>query len=200
MEVYGKIRSLGMMTGGVLVLAVIVFLVIEFFSNRTHVVVDEAIATDIEVAIQNSQIVVVGIVLDDKGEARNLRRDSADPSEEDSSVIVPGTDYPVLVTKVLKGSLEPDASIQIAVPGGSYKGKKSKLRATLNKDEEYLFMLAPSGMGHPHYFGIIEPSIYQFKDGKLVAISNVEKYKSAFQESSITEEELFERYVANATE
>lgn len=188
------------MAVGVLVLVVVVLFVIRLLSNNTHVVVDEAFATDIEVAIQSSPIVVVGKVLDDEGKTRNLRRDSADPSKEDSSVIVPGTDYPVLITKVLKGALELDASIQIAVPGGSYKGKKKKMSATVRKDEEYLFMLAPSGMGPPFYYGIIEPSIYQFKDGKLVAVSNIEKYKTAFQEPSITEEELFERYAATPTE
>lgn len=188
-----RYRSIFVTAIAAILLASAAFFIFQMLNNKTHVDGDEAIATDIDVAIQNSQVVVMGKVLDD-GKGRNLRRDSKDPSKEDSEVVVPGTDYTVLVTKVLKGSVEPNSQIKVAVGGGDYKGKKSKLRASVKNDEEYLFTLATAGAGHPNYYGIIEPFIYQIKNNKVVAISNIEKYKVAFQETNITEEELFSKY------
>ncbi|MDQ0917035.1 hypothetical protein [Paenibacillus sp. V4I5] len=83
-------------------------------------------------------------VIDDKGTTRNLRRDSVDPTNEDQTGSVPGIDYAVEVTTVLKGNVEPNSKIKVAVPGGSYKGKTDKLQATLTKNGEYIFALAPS--------------------------------------------------------
>lgn len=107
-----------------------------------HVVVDEAIAVSINVAINNAPVVITGTVLGDIGRLRNLRRDSQDPSKEDSAVILPETDYSIHVNKVIKGALDPGSQIAVAVQGGSYKGKTTILHATLVPGEEYLFLLA----------------------------------------------------------
>lgn len=114
----------------------------------------------------------------DEGKARNLRRNSTDPSKEHSSRVVPGTDYTVAVAKVLKGTIESNSEIKVAVGGGSYKGKKANLRATLIENEEYIFALAPSGSGHPNYYGLIEPFIFQVKNNKIEAVNNIDKYKA----------------------
>ncbi|GGD47484.1 hypothetical protein [Paenibacillus nasutitermitis] len=119
-----------------------------------------------------------------------MRRNATDPTKGDTNVVVPGTDYNVTVTKVLKGNLETGSQIKNAVGGGAYKKEKAPLRATLLAGEEYIFTIAPSGAGGPHYYGIIEPFIYQLKDNRVVAVSNIEKYKSAFQETQISEAEF----------
>ncbi len=92
-------------------------------------------------------VVVMGRATDGKGEPRNLRRGVMDPTKEYANVIVPGTEYNVTVTKVLKGNVKPDSFIKIDIGGGSYK---------------------------IHYYGIIEPFIYQLKDNRVVAVSNIE--------------------------
>lgn len=175
-------------------LATFLFYGITYIKGRTDVDIDEAIATNIDVAIANVPIVIMGKVTDDKGETRNLRRDVTDPTKEDANVIVPGTDYNVTVTRVLKGDLETGSQIKIAIGGGTYKSAKEPLRATVLAGEEYIFTIAPSGAGAPHYYGIIEPFIYQLKDKRVVAISNIERYKAAFQETEISEAEFISKF------
>lgn len=65
--------------------------------------------------------------------------------------------YSALIVAVL--------SLLLAIIG--YKEKKANLRATLKKNEEYIFTLAPSGSGHPNYYGLIEPFIFQMKKNKI---------------------------------
>ncbi|HEY4391296.1 MAG TPA: hypothetical protein VGN02_08085 [Paenibacillus sp.] len=175
-------------------LATVLFFGISYMKGKTIVDIDEAIAINIDMAIDNAPIVITGTLTDGNGEPRNLRRDSEDPTKEDAKVIIPGTDYNVTVTKVLKGNLAPGDQIKIAVGGGTYKAERAPLRATLLKGEEYIFTIAPSGAGSPHYYGIIEPFIYQLKGNRIIAVSNIEKYKSAFQETQISETEFMSKF------
>ncbi|WP_221469331.1 hypothetical protein [Cohnella nanjingensis] len=98
------------------------------------------------------------------------------------------------MTKVLKGDLEPGSQIKIAAGGGTYKTEKASLRATLLAGEKYIFTIAPNGADAPHYYGIIEPFIYQIKDNRVVAVSNIEKYKSTFQATKISEAEFWSKF------
>lgn len=151
-----RFRSLALTILAAFLVASVVFFVFTNFKARTSSHGDEAIAVDIDMAIASSPVVVMGRVIDE-GKARNLRRDSTDSSKEHPSLVVPGTDYTVAVTKVLKGTIESNSEIKVAVGGGSYKGKKANLRATLIENEEYIFTLATLGSGHPNYYGLIEP-------------------------------------------
>ncbi|WP_223066896.1 hypothetical protein [Paenibacillus caui] len=161
--------------------------------NRSHGETRNATAVTIDAALDTSPVVVIGKVINGEGKPRNLRRDSVDPTKEDQSVSVPGTDYVVKVSKVLKGDLKPNSNINVAVPGGSYKGETSSLRATLVQGEEYVFALAKSPSGPTSYYGMIEPYIFQLKNNKVVAIINDNKIKSAFKETNISEAELINK-------
>lgn len=174
--------------------ATLLYYGIDYMKGRTTTHSDEAIATNIDQAILNAPIVIMGIVADGKGEPRNLRRDLTDPTKEDARVVVPGTDYNVTVTQVLKGNLEIGSRMKIAIGGGNHKSKKAPLRATVLAGVEYIFTIAPSSSGAQQYYGIIEPFIYQFKDNRVVAISNIEKYKAAFQETEISEADFLDKF------
>ncbi|MFC3802425.1 hypothetical protein [Cohnella sp. GCM10012308] len=189
-----RYRSLGLTALVAIVLATVLFYGLSYMNNRTHTDQDEAIATNIEVAILNAPLVITGKVIDGKGEPRNLRRDVSDPTKENQEVVVPGTDYRVLVSKVLKGELMAGDEIKIAIGGGNYRNAKAPLRATLVAGEEYIFTIAQSGAGGPNYYGIIEPFIYQLKEGRIIAVSNIEKYKNAFQETAMSEEEFYSKF------
>lgn len=187
-----KLNKLGSI-GFTVIIAVLLATVLFFgFSkwNWSHGETKYATASTIDVALDTSPVVVIGRVVDAEGKTRNLRRDSTDPTKEDSSIIVPGTDYAVEIRKVLKGDVKPGNSINVAVPRGSYRGEKAALRATLVQGEEYVFALAHSPSGPANFYGMIEPYIFQLKGNKAVAITNDDKIKSDFRETEITEAEL----------
>lgn len=175
-------------------LATLLFYGVTYMKGRTATHSDEAIATNIDQAILNAPIVITGIVTDGKGETRNLRRDSTDPTKEDANVVVPGTDYNVTVTKVLKGNLKTGSQIKIAIGGGTYKSEKAPLRRRYSKGKNTFLPSRLVARGAPQYYGIIEPFIYQLKDNRVVAISNIEKYKTAFQETEISEAEFLSKF------
>lgn len=152
-------RNIGLTVLSAVVLATVVYFGTEQLNKSNSREARSATALTIEAAVDTSPVVVIGKVVKE-GETRNLRRDSIDPTKEDRNVSVPGTDYIVEVSKVLKGDLEPNTQINVAVPGGSYKGEKASLRATLIQEEEYVFALAKSPSGPQNYYGMIEPYIF----------------------------------------
>lgn len=185
-------KSIGLTALLAVVLATLAYIIFTQF-NGSHGTERHATAVTIDTALDTSPVVVIGRVADAEGKARNLRRDATDPTKEDQSVRVPGTDYVVEVSKVLKGAVEPNSKINVAVPGGSYKGEKATLRATLVQGEEYVFALAPSPSGPTSYYGMIEPYIFQLKGNKVIAIINDDQIKSAFKESILSEAELINK-------
>ena len=174
--------------------AALLYFVYVQVSGSSHGEVRKATANTIDIALESSPVVVIGKVTDDKGTPRNLRRDSVDPAKEDRNVIVPGTDYDVEVIQVLKGNVEPNSKIKVAVPGGSYQGKTARLQATLKKDEAYIFALAPSSSGPANYYGLIEPYIFQLKNNKVVAVTNDDQIKANFREEPMTEADLIRKF------
>lgn len=192
MQAKMTIKSIGLTALSAVLLATLVYVGFKQL-NRSHGEARNATAITIDAALDTSPVVVIGKVVDAEGKPRNLRRDSIDPAKEDQSVSVPGTDYVVEVSKVLKGDVKPNSSINVAVPGGNYKGVKASLRATLIQGEEYVFALAKSPSGPTSYYGMIEPYIFQLKNNKVVAITNDSQVKSAFQETSLTEAELVQK-------
>ncbi|WP_143106666.1 hypothetical protein [Cohnella sp. OV330] len=120
-----RYRSLSLTAIVALILATVLFYGQSFISNRTNSGRDEAIATNIDVAILNAPIVITGRVVD--------------------GVAVSGTNYRILVSKALKGDLAVGSEISVAVSGGSLGKVKAPLLATLVVGEEYIFTLAQSG-------------------------------------------------------
>ncbi len=189
-----RIKSYTLTILAAFVAATLVYFVYAQVSGSSDGEVRRATANTIDLAIETSPVVVIGTIIDDKGITRNLRRDSVDPTKEDQNVSVPGTDYAVEVTKVLKGDVEPNSKINVAVPGGNYKGETTPLQATLTKNGEYIFALAPSPSGPSSYYGMIEPYIFQLKNNKVVAITNDDTIKADFQEVNLTEAELTQKF------
>ncbi|MFD0713866.1 hypothetical protein [Paenibacillus sp. GCM10027626] len=148
-----------------LLIIALVYFVFTSLNASTSSSADEAIATDIDMALSTSPVVIKGLVTDN-GSAS-------------------GTEYTVEVTDVFKGELKAADRIRVVIGG-----KKNNPRATLHKNEHYLFAVAPSSSGQSKYYGLIEPFIFQLQNDTLIAINNEEKYKSAFKESKMTEEEL----------
>lgn len=98
-----RIKSYALTILAAFVAATLVYFVYAQVSGSSNGEVRRATANNIDLAIETSPVVVIGKIIDDKGTTRNLRRDSVDPTKEDQNVSVPGTDYAVEVTKVLKG-------------------------------------------------------------------------------------------------
>jgi len=101
---------------------------------------DKAYMPNVETLAESSAIDVKGTVLDE-GTAGNLRRDADDPRKE-SSTVVPGTDYTVVVEQAIKGDIPAGTQIKVAVSGGKYKGKSEPLAADVVAKKAYYFFLA----------------------------------------------------------
>ncbi|GGD47477.1 hypothetical protein [Paenibacillus nasutitermitis] len=189
-----KVKSYGITVLAAIFAATLFYFVYLQVNRSSQGEARRATANNIDMALDTSPVVVIGRVIDDQGITRNLRRDSTDPTKEDQTVSVPGTDYKVEVIKVLKGEVQPNSQINVAVPGGTYKGESAKLQATLAKNGEYIFALAPSPSGPASYFGMIEPYIFQLKNNKVMAVTNDNQVKSAFQETNLTEADLDQKF------
>lgn len=114
---------------------------------------------------------------------------------ETSPVTVAGTvadvkrsQVDISVNHVIRGNLEPAAIIQVTVPD------VKTVKAGLKKGEEYIFALAPSLSDPVRYYGMIEPFIFQLKDGHAIAITGDSELKAAFRDTKVTVEELAEKY------
>lgn len=161
--------------------------------QRTITDGDENIAFTVESAMEASPVVVLGKVIDN-GEPRNLRRDNVDPTKEHPDVVVPGTNYSIEVIEVIKSPFQVSDIIKVAINGGEYKKVKTPIRASFQKNKEYLFTLAPSASGNPQYYGLIEPFVFEFKNNKLVAVNNEVHYKEAFKEKNINKEVFISQF------
>ncbi|WP_054957896.1 hypothetical protein [Paenibacillus dakarensis] len=189
-----KVKSYLITILGAFTFATLLFFFYTEINESSHGAVKEATTNNIDLAFESSPVVVIGKIISDSGTTRNLRRDSVDPTKEDNTVSVPGTDYDVEVVQVLKGNVEVNSKIKVAVPGGDYKGVSAPLQASLTNNEEYIFTLAPSPSSPSSYFGMIEPFIFQLRDNMVVAITNNEKIKAEFQEVNLTEADIIQKF------
>lgn len=149
---------------------------------------DIAFMPNIETLTDSSVVIIKGTILDE-GETRNLRRDSENPQKK-ANIVVPGTDYSVLIEQVLKGDVSLDESITVAVGGGAYKGKSEPLEASISTKKTYYFFLVPSSMGDPNYFGVGVPFIFEDTNGRIKAVSNNSEYKTIFEDDDISKDDF----------
>jgi hypothetical protein len=170
---------------GAIIVGVLLFMLWTIMNNKPITDEDIAYPSDLETLIDMSAVVVKGTV-QDNGTPRNLRRDKVDPRKE-AEVIVPGTDYTVSVTEVLKGDVKGSEGIKVAISGGSYKGKTEKLKANIHRNREYYFFLLPSSMGAPYYFGSAEPFIFEITNGMAKAVSSDMDYQKVFMDFELNE-------------
>jgi len=148
---------------------------------------DKAYMPNVETLAESSAIVVKGTVLDE-GTAGNLRRDADDPRKE-SSTVVPGTDYTVVVEQAIKGDIPAGTQIKVAVSGGKYKGKSEPLAADVVAKKAYYFFLLPSSMGAPYYFGAGEPFVFESAEGVIRPVTNDAEARKTFTDAGLTEEQ-----------
>lgn len=161
---------------------------------------DVAFMPNIETLADSSVVIVKGTILDE-GETRNLRRDNENPQKE-ANIVVPGTDYSVLIEEVLKGDVSSGESITVAVSGGAYKGKSQPLEVSISTNKTYYFFLIPSSMGYPNYLGAGVPFIFEDTNGRIKAVSNNSEYQTIFEDNEISKDDFLtklksgERWVA----
>jgi hypothetical protein len=84
-----------------------------------------------------SPVVVIGRVVDERGTARNLRRDAVE------------------VIQVLKGDVKGHRQIKVAF--------SERLQAMLANHEEYVFALAPSSSKPASFYGMIDPLYFSIE-------------------------------------
>jgi len=153
-----KYRGYGLAALTVAMVAVLVFWGYDRVNRASPGETKKATADNIETALGISPNAVIGKV-----------------------VQASGSGYKIEVIQVLKGDVNGNRHIQVAVPGG---------KRVLANNEEYVFALAPSLSGPPNFYGMIDPFIFQIKNNKVTAITDDAQVKAAFQETSMSVAEL----------
>ncbi len=171
----------------VLLFVMLAYGLFSLYTNSVHVTESEAVASNIE-KLATSPVIVKGTVEDD-GRGVNLRRDPQNPKEE-SAEVIPGTEYKVNVTQVLKGDVQQGEQIFVSVQGGNYKGKSKPLKSNVNAEDSYVFFLFNAAQGKPHYYDGIQPNIFEEKENKMRAVTNVKKYKNIFEDNNLPRNEF----------